>query len=150
MIVQITPPAISNIGWRTYIIFAVLNSVWVPIIYFFFPETKGTLNFSLWYPLANREQASNSKTLINYSERTMAPSMRGTMTKRRRNWLRTGINRLCSCSPGFRDLEEAIAQRTMIARWADKIPPAISTDIGTWFGSASGMYCRETQASWLL
>jgi hypothetical protein len=40
MIVQITPPAISNIGWRTYIIFAVLNALWVPIIFFFFPETK--------------------------------------------------------------------------------------------------------------
>lgn len=38
---QITPPAINNIGWRTYIIFAVLNALWVPIIYFFFPETKG-------------------------------------------------------------------------------------------------------------
>jgi sugar porter (SP) family MFS transporter len=41
MIVQITPPAISNIGYRTYIIFAVLNACWVPIIYLFFPETKG-------------------------------------------------------------------------------------------------------------
>lgn len=41
MIVQITPTAISNIGYRTYIIFAVLNATWVPIIYFFFPETKG-------------------------------------------------------------------------------------------------------------
>lgn len=41
IIVQITPPAISNIGWRTYIIFAVLNALWVPIIYLFFPETKG-------------------------------------------------------------------------------------------------------------
>ncbi|KAN0107903.1 putative hexose carrier protein [Hyaloscypha variabilis] len=41
MIVQITPPALHNIGYRTYIIFAVLNAVWVPIIYLFFPETKG-------------------------------------------------------------------------------------------------------------
>jgi hypothetical protein len=41
MIVQITPIAIDNIGWRTYIIFAVLNATWVPIIYIFFPETKG-------------------------------------------------------------------------------------------------------------
>ena len=41
MIVQITPIAIDNIGWRTYIIFAVLNTCWVPIIFFFFPETKG-------------------------------------------------------------------------------------------------------------
>jgi hypothetical protein len=39
--VQVTPPAINNLGWRTYIIFAVLNALWVPIIYFFFPETKG-------------------------------------------------------------------------------------------------------------
>ncbi|KAH7255438.1 general substrate transporter [Fusarium redolens] len=41
MIVQITPISIDNIGWRTYIIFAVLNSLWVPIIFLFFPETKG-------------------------------------------------------------------------------------------------------------
>lgn len=41
MIVQITPVSIENIGWRTYIIFAVLNACWVPIIFFFFPETKG-------------------------------------------------------------------------------------------------------------
>ncbi|KDN60521.1 hypothetical protein CSUB01_10537 [Colletotrichum sublineola] len=41
MIVQITPISIANIGWKTYIIFAVLNATWVPIIYLFFPETKG-------------------------------------------------------------------------------------------------------------
>ena len=58
MIVQITPIAIDNIGYKTYIIFAVLNgedpwtcstlnridtflAFWVPIIYIFFPETKG-------------------------------------------------------------------------------------------------------------
>lgn len=41
MIVQITPISIDNIGWRTYIIFAVLNACWVPIIFLFFPETKG-------------------------------------------------------------------------------------------------------------
>ncbi|GKT48933.1 sulfate adenylyltransferase [Colletotrichum spaethianum] len=41
MIVQITPISIASIGWKTYIIFAVLNATWVPIIYLFFPETKG-------------------------------------------------------------------------------------------------------------
>ena len=41
MIVQVTPIAINNIGWKTYIIFAVLNATWVPLIYLFFPETKG-------------------------------------------------------------------------------------------------------------
>lgn len=32
LIVYITPPAIRDIGWKTYIIFAVLNAVWVPIM----------------------------------------------------------------------------------------------------------------------
>ncbi|MCJ1246521.1 hypothetical protein MMC30_003729 [Trapelia coarctata] len=41
IIVMITPDAISNIGWKTYIIFAVLNATWVPIIYVFYPESKG-------------------------------------------------------------------------------------------------------------
>ncbi|THY25785.1 general substrate transporter [Aureobasidium pullulans] len=41
LIVYITPPALRTIRWRTYIIFAVLNATWVPIMYLFFPETKG-------------------------------------------------------------------------------------------------------------
>ncbi|RDA84969.1 hypothetical protein CP532_3876 [Ophiocordyceps camponoti-leonardi (nom. inval.)] len=41
MIVQMTPIAIDNIGWKTYIIFAVFNAIWVPVIFFCFPETKG-------------------------------------------------------------------------------------------------------------
>lgn len=36
-----TPPAIANISWRVFIIFAVLNALWVPLVYAFFPETKG-------------------------------------------------------------------------------------------------------------
>lgn len=39
MIVQITPPAIANISWRVFIIFAILNALFIPIIYLFFPET---------------------------------------------------------------------------------------------------------------
>ncbi|KKA23827.1 MFS sugar transporter, partial [Rasamsonia emersonii CBS 393.64] len=42
LVAEITPPAISNIGWRTYIIFAVLNVAFMPVIYFFYPEV-GTL-----------------------------------------------------------------------------------------------------------
>ena len=41
MIVQTTAIAIENSGWKTYIIFAVLNSSFVPVIFLFFPETKG-------------------------------------------------------------------------------------------------------------
>lgn len=36
-----TPSAIANIAWRFYIIFAVLNFAWFPIIWFFYIETKG-------------------------------------------------------------------------------------------------------------
>lgn len=32
---------IDNIGWRTFVIFAVLNAVFIPMVYFFYPETKG-------------------------------------------------------------------------------------------------------------
>lgn len=41
IIVQITPPAIANIGWRVFVIFAIFNAIWVPVVYLFFPETKG-------------------------------------------------------------------------------------------------------------
>ncbi|KAJ9626720.1 hypothetical protein H2204_009990 [Knufia peltigerae] len=41
MVVMITPVAFNNIGWRTYLIFAVFNSAALPIMYFCYPETKG-------------------------------------------------------------------------------------------------------------
>ncbi|KAL3458228.1 general substrate transporter [Aspergillus heterothallicus] len=41
VVVKITPIAMDKIAWKSFIIFAVLNALWIPIIYFFFPETKG-------------------------------------------------------------------------------------------------------------
>lgn len=41
LIVMITPPAFANLGYQTYIIFAVFNAAIVPCVYLFFPETKG-------------------------------------------------------------------------------------------------------------
>jgi hypothetical protein len=41
IVVEITPPGIENIGWKFYVIFAVLNAFFVPVIYCFFPETRG-------------------------------------------------------------------------------------------------------------
>ena len=38
---EITPPALENIGWRTYVIFAVLNLVNTSIVWAFYPETAG-------------------------------------------------------------------------------------------------------------
>lgn len=40
-VVEITPIAIDNIDWRVFIIFAVFNGLWGPIVYCFFPETMG-------------------------------------------------------------------------------------------------------------
>ena len=41
MVVMVTPIAFNNIGWRTYVVFAVFNAAAVPIMYFCYPETKG-------------------------------------------------------------------------------------------------------------
>ncbi|KAJ5991428.1 hypothetical protein N7522_011635 [Penicillium canescens] len=41
IVVQVTPTAIDNIGWKTFIIFACFCFAWIPMVYFFFPETKG-------------------------------------------------------------------------------------------------------------
>ncbi|KAH7333589.1 general substrate transporter [Rhizoctonia solani] len=41
LVVQMTPVAISTIKFRTYILFGVVNAIFVPIVYSTFPETKG-------------------------------------------------------------------------------------------------------------
>ncbi|KAJ5949840.1 Sugar transporter STL1 [Penicillium verhagenii] len=40
-VVMITPVMISSIGWGTYLFFAAWNAVFIPIMYFFYPETAG-------------------------------------------------------------------------------------------------------------
>jgi len=37
---MVTPVMISSIGWGTYLFFACANACFIPIIYFFYPETK--------------------------------------------------------------------------------------------------------------
>ncbi|KAL1961290.1 hypothetical protein VTO42DRAFT_18 [Malbranchea cinnamomea] len=39
MVVQVTPPGIDNLGWRFWIIWAVICFSFIPITYFFYPET---------------------------------------------------------------------------------------------------------------
>jgi hypothetical protein len=41
LVVEITPVSISSIGWRTYVYFGVFNASFLPLIYFFYPETRG-------------------------------------------------------------------------------------------------------------
>jgi len=40
LVVEITPPMITNITYKSYIVFAIINFVTVPCVYFFFPETS--------------------------------------------------------------------------------------------------------------
>ncbi|KAH7384920.1 sugar porter family MFS transporter [Cadophora sp. MPI-SDFR-AT-0126] len=39
MVVMITPVAFDSIGYKTYVIFAVINAFIFPVVYFFYPET---------------------------------------------------------------------------------------------------------------
>lgn len=38
---QVTPPGTANLGNRYWIIYAVLNACFIPLVYLFFPETNG-------------------------------------------------------------------------------------------------------------
>ncbi|KAL9058952.1 MAG: hypothetical protein Q9162_001510 [Coniocarpon cinnabarinum] len=40
VVVMITPVMIDHIGWGTYLFFACVNACFLPVIYFFYPETK--------------------------------------------------------------------------------------------------------------
>ncbi|KAJ5114390.1 hexose carrier protein [Penicillium alfredii] len=40
LVVEITPVMITNIGYKSYIVFAVINFATVPLVYFWFPETS--------------------------------------------------------------------------------------------------------------
>ncbi|KAL1590275.1 hypothetical protein WHR41_01384 [Cladosporium halotolerans] len=41
MVVMVCPVAFESIGYKTYIVFAVINAFMVPSVYFFYPETAG-------------------------------------------------------------------------------------------------------------
>ncbi|OBT70926.1 hypothetical protein VF21_10331 [Pseudogymnoascus sp. 05NY08] len=41
LLAEVTPVGFNTIGYRYYIIFAILNAAIVPSVYFFFPETNG-------------------------------------------------------------------------------------------------------------
>jgi len=39
MVAEITPPGIANLGWRFWVIWAVICAAFVPVTFFFYPET---------------------------------------------------------------------------------------------------------------
>ncbi|KAL9708857.1 hypothetical protein Ac2012v2_008012 [Leucoagaricus gongylophorus] len=40
MVVQITPLGIANLGWKFYLIWVVFNAIFVPLVWFLYPETS--------------------------------------------------------------------------------------------------------------
>lgn len=78
VVVQVTPPGINNIGWKFYIVFAVLNTLWLPIIYLFFPETKGLALEDVDRLFAKGEMATTalqgSKVSVDEEEHIGAPT----------------------------------------------------------------------------
>lgn len=40
-VVMFTPVFVGNAGWGAYLFFALINFIWVPIIFFYYPETAG-------------------------------------------------------------------------------------------------------------
>ena len=60
MVVMITPVAFENIGAYTYTIFAVINLLMIPAVYFFFPETAGSIRTCIRYGLFPRNARPES------------------------------------------------------------------------------------------
>ena len=46
----------ANIGWKTFVIFAVLNAAFFPMVYFFYPETKGVSGVPMRWSLRHADQ----------------------------------------------------------------------------------------------
>lgn len=46
---EVTPVAFTDISWRYFIVYAALNASFLPIIYFFFPETNCKTSLLLSY-----------------------------------------------------------------------------------------------------
>lgn len=40
LVVMVTPIMVANIGWGTYLFFGAVNALFLPFIYFFYPETS--------------------------------------------------------------------------------------------------------------
>lgn len=61
IVVEITPPGLQNIGYRLYIVFAVLNIANAIIVWAFYPETAGSTLESVDFLFTNRDELSAPK-----------------------------------------------------------------------------------------
>lgn len=61
IVVEITPPGLKNIGYKLYIVFAVLNLVNATIVWAFYPETAGSTLESVDFLFTNKDTLSGKK-----------------------------------------------------------------------------------------
>ena len=61
IVVEITPPALNNIGYKTYVIFAVLNVANAIIVWAFYPETAGSTLESVDFLFTNTDELDTKK-----------------------------------------------------------------------------------------
>ncbi|KDQ64884.1 hypothetical protein JAAARDRAFT_240916 [Jaapia argillacea MUCL 33604] len=66
MVVMVTGPSFQNISWGTYIVFAALNALIIPVVYLFFPETAGRSleDMDVVFALAHMEGVSPVKVSL--------------------------------------------------------------------------------------
>ncbi|TBU37359.1 hypothetical protein BD309DRAFT_1023658 [Dichomitus squalens] len=64
--VMLTGPSFSNISWRTYIVFASLNALLIPVVYLFFPTTasRSPEDIGVVFALAYKEGVSPVKASL--------------------------------------------------------------------------------------
>lgn len=56
VVVEITPPALQNIGYKTYVIFAVLNVANAVVVWALYPETAGSTLESVDFLFTNTDE----------------------------------------------------------------------------------------------
>ncbi len=61
IVVEITPPALQNIGYKTYVIFAVFNIVNAIFVWAFYPETAGSTLESIDFLFTNTDELDTKK-----------------------------------------------------------------------------------------
>ena len=98
LVVEITPPGIDSLAWRFYIIWAVFNTAFVPLVYLFYPETanrnlEDVDRFFKENPekilVFRDKEATSSKRPAAYEEHEQAAYRRNSSiaTERHASWL---------------------------------------------------------------
>ena len=65
-VVMITPTLITNIKWKAYLIFMCTNLAYIPLIYFFFPETNNLTLEEIDWLFLEKDPVKMSRTVAKH------------------------------------------------------------------------------------